>query len=135
MAYKFSKRSQTNLDQCTPVLKELMTRALMTSNSDFSVICGFRGEKEQNDAYARGASKLKWPNSAHNKTPKSYACDIAPYPLDWHDIAAFQALGEHVLEVWDTMKSEGHVDEWDLIWGGHFRSLKDFPHFEVRQKK
>ena len=48
--FRFSKRSKEKLKEAEPLLRELMCRALMTSNSDFSVICGHRTEEEQNEA-------------------------------------------------------------------------------------
>lgn len=41
-------------------------------------ISGYRGEKEQNEAVANGASKAPWPHSAHNGGGGStgFACDI-----------------------------------------------------------
>ena len=51
---------------------------------DCSVLCGHRGEEDQNKAYDSGNSKVKWPNGRHNKKP-SIAVDVAPYPIDWKD--------------------------------------------------
>lgn len=65
---------------------------------DITVLCGFRGQYDQNLAYDRGKSKLRWPNSAHNKTP-ALAVDAAPYPIDWLDLAAFESLQAYVREV------------------------------------
>jgi peptidoglycan L-alanyl-D-glutamate endopeptidase CwlK len=47
--------------------------------ADFSIIWGHRGEKSQNDAYAKGTSQARWPDSPHNKLP-SLAVDVAPWP-------------------------------------------------------
>lgn len=47
--------------------------------SDLAVLCGYRGEKEQNEAFAKGASKLQWPHSKHNHLP-AFAVDLAPLP-------------------------------------------------------
>lgn len=49
---------------------------------DISVACGYRGEKEQNGAVARGASKTPWPRSKHNRVP-SDAVDVWPFPVRW----------------------------------------------------
>lgn len=45
---------------------------------DFGVLYSWRGEQEQNRAYESGASKLKFPNSKHNKIP-SDAVDLQVY--------------------------------------------------------
>jgi peptidoglycan L-alanyl-D-glutamate endopeptidase CwlK len=100
--------------------------------TDFSVICGFRGEKEQNEAYARGHSKLKWPQSKHNQTP-SMAVDIVPYPIDWNDELRFRTLGAVVKEIWSQLPEEKR-EGWSLSWGGDWKTFKDLPHFELRKK-
>jgi peptidoglycan L-alanyl-D-glutamate endopeptidase CwlK len=96
------------------------------------VICGFRGEREQNEAYNRGNSKLKWPQSKHNQTP-SLAVDIVPYPIDWNDERRFRTLGTVVKEIWAQLPEE-KKEGWSLSWGGDWKTFKDFPHFELRKK-
>jgi peptidoglycan L-alanyl-D-glutamate endopeptidase CwlK len=101
--------------------------------TDFSVICGFRGEKEQNEAYASGNSKLKWPQSKHNKKP-SEAVDVAPWPIDWQDISRFKQLSEVVIEEWKNLDAED-TEGWKLEWGGNWTQLKDYPHFQIVRRK
>ena len=47
-------------------------------------ISGYRGEKEQNQAVANGASKAPWPHSAHNGGggTTGFACDIGFFSAD-----------------------------------------------------
>jgi len=45
---------------------------------DVTIVCGYRGEEEQNKAYTEKKSGLKFPQSKHNHAPSS-AVDIAPY--------------------------------------------------------
>jgi peptidoglycan L-alanyl-D-glutamate endopeptidase CwlK len=45
---------------------------------DCTIICGTRGKAEQNKYFEEGKSKLKWPNSKHNRNP-SLAVDVAPF--------------------------------------------------------
>lgn len=58
---------------------------------EITVLCGYRGEKEQNEAFAKGNSKLKFPKSKHNKKP-AQAVDVAPYPIDWNDLKRFREM-------------------------------------------
>lgn len=74
--YKFSKTSLSRLDTCHADLQTILKRAIKVK--DFSVICGHRSEEDQNEAFDKGFSKLKFPQSKHNKTP-SLAVDIYPY--------------------------------------------------------
>jgi len=76
--YKFSKSSEEKLATCHPDLQKIMNEVI--KYYDCSIICGHRGEKEQNEAFEKGYSKLKFPNGKHNKIP-SLAVDILPYPF------------------------------------------------------
>lgn len=78
--YKYSKQSETNLSTCHPDLQRLFYTVL--ENYDHSIICGRRGQVDQDDAYDRGASKKKYPDSRHNPDP-SEAVDAMPYPVNW----------------------------------------------------
>ena len=129
---KFSQKSLDKLHDCHPLLQMVMLAAI--KKTDFSVICGFRGEKEQNEAYSSGNSNLKWPQSKHNKKP-SEAVDIVPYPVDWNDIKRFETLGQIVLQTWETDVAEEDRVGWELVWGKNFKGLVDYPHFELRRTK
>lgn len=91
------------------------------------ISCGFRGEKEQNEVFAAGKSRLKWPRSMHNKTlddiPCSQAIDL--FRIDEFGKAHFEeALYREIIE--KTLR-EGYPIEW----GGNFVTLKDFVHFQL----
>lgn len=75
------RKSAEKLATCHPDLIKLITAVRDDSRCPmlFTVTCGHRGEEEQNDAYARGASKVQWPNGKHNSFP-SVAVDLAPHP-------------------------------------------------------
>ena len=90
---------------------------------DIAVICGHRGEKEQNKAYEDGFSMLKFPKSKHNKVP-SLAVDVVPYPIDWNNIGRFEELGEFVVQKAKEMNI-------NISWGGNWEKFKDYPHYEI----
>lgn len=73
---KFSTKSMERLEQCHPHIQLIMKQAICYI--DFTVVTGRRDEDTQNDLYARGFSKVKYPNSKHNADP-SLAIDVAPY--------------------------------------------------------
>lgn len=50
--------------------------------TDIAVLCGYRGEAEQNKAVADGASETPWPKSKHNRVPAD-AVDVAVFPVEW----------------------------------------------------
>ena len=90
------------------------------------VVCGYRDEKAQNEAFNKGASKVKFPNSKHNQLP-SLAIDLAPLPIDWNNLEQFHELAGHILEV-------AHLLEISIIWGGHWKTFKDYPHYELKKE-
>ncbi len=108
----------------------------MIKHYDCSVTCGRRGEEEQNAAYAEGRSKLKFPESKHNKTP-SLAVDVVPYfkaspHIRWEDKEKFYEFGGFVQGV-------AKVLGINIRWGGnwdkndelHDQTFFDLPHFEI----
>lgn len=122
MTYKFSKTSIDKLNTCH---KDLQTLAYeLIKHRDITIICGFRSKKEQDAAVAAGNSKTKWPKSKHNSYP-SMAFDIAEYPVQWDDIKQWQEFCKFVK---DTANSLGI----EIVSGGDWKSLKDYPHFELK---
>jgi peptidoglycan L-alanyl-D-glutamate endopeptidase CwlK len=96
---------------------------------DCSVICGRRGELEQNQAFSDGKSRVEFPNSKHNKTP-SMAVDVVPYPCDWDDKESFVYFGGFVMGIAAMLHYEGLMSH-RLRWGGHFDGFFDGAHFEL----
>lgn len=118
---KFSEKSLQRLSECHEDLQRVMNEVI--KEIDITVLCGYRGEEEQMEAYRSGNSKAKFGQSKHNHSP-SLAVDVAPYPIDWDDISRFKEMGEIVLRKADELGIK-------LRWGGDFKSLKDYPHFEL----
>ena len=126
---KFGTASTQRLETCDPRIQRVLNRVIKFY--DFSVLCGHRGEEEQNQAYHSGHSKLVFPQSKHNSMP-SLAVDIAPYPIDWEDLNRFFFLAGAVLMAADEMGIP-------LRWGGDWnqdmnfknQTFFDYPHFEL----
>jgi peptidoglycan L-alanyl-D-glutamate endopeptidase CwlK len=114
--------AQPELRQLFEAVAEGVDRGECPGVRDITIICGFRGQKEQNEAFERGASKLQWPNSKHNQLP-SRAVDAAPYPIDWTDTKAFGALRRYVLEVADRIGVRIRIIDWD------------WPHYELAAER
>ena len=133
----FSKKSLALLETCDPRIQKVMHEAI--KHYDFTVIYGERSVEEQFKLFKIGRKMVggKWvvtgkvvtnmdgtiKRGKHNYSP-SRAIDIAPYPIDWEDIAAFKELA---MVVKKAMVTTGIM----LTWGGDWKSFKDFPHYEV----
>lgn len=131
---KFSKLSEERLATCHPELQRVMREAIRYV--DFSVIEGHRGKAAQDAAYAKGNSKVRYPNGKHNKAP-SLAVDIAPYPIDWSNNA--KALERFVYVAGFVMCSARRLGV-KVRWGGDWSpdddmrnegTFRDYPHFEL----
>lgn len=117
----FGANSLRQRDTLHPDLQKVVDEAIKTYN--FSIICGHRGEADQNRAFNEGKSKVKFPNSRHNVFP-SQAVDVAPYPVNWKDIKAFKELAAHIKGCAATVGVE-------VEWGGDWKTFKDYPHFQL----
>jgi len=102
---------------------------------DFSVTCGHRGEAEQELAFRTGKSTKHYPDSKHNRMP-SVAVDLAPYPTDYGDPAAFARLAGYVLAVADELDIEVRWGgDWDQDGRSNDERLVDLPHFELTDRE
>jgi len=127
--YKFSNTSQKRLSECAPELQEIMNEAIKIV--DFMVLCGHRGEQEQNKAFSEGKSKLKYPQSKHNSKP-SRAIDIAPYPLDWNNLSRFYHLAGIVRGIAHQKGIKIRFGgDWDMDGEITDNKFNDLPHVEL----
>lgn len=74
----FSNRSKSKLNSCDERLQLICYRAITIV--DFTVLCGHRGGVEQEKLHREGRTKLRYPDSKHNRVP-SHAVDIVPWPI------------------------------------------------------
>lgn len=123
MAHKFGKKSLERLRTCHDDL-QLLCHAIL-EDMDITVLCGHRTEADQNEAFARGNSKLKFPKSKHNVFP-SLAVDIAPFPVVWDDIKKFEEMCRIAEQKAEKMGIEIRL--------GRDFSFRDYPHIELVKK-
>ena len=134
---KFGKTSLERLETCHEDLQLLFLQVVSTF--DCSVICGHRGEEEQNKAFNASPqlSKLKFPDSKHNSYP-SMAIDVVPYPVDWQDIKRMHYFAGYVKATAEQLKKDQLISH-DIRWGGDWdgdtqvndQTFIDLPHFEL----
>jgi len=119
--WKFSERSKIHLITCHDSLQAICFDSIAVM--DFTVLCGWRGEEEQNELYRQGRSNARWKESKHNML-KSRAIDLAPYPIDWNNKEAFYELA-------GVIKAMASKHKVAIKWGGNFKDVFDGPHFEL----
>jgi peptidoglycan L-alanyl-D-glutamate endopeptidase CwlK len=133
----FGKRSLDRLSNVDAALVEIVTD--IVAHYDITVISGKRDKIEQDELFARGLSKTKYPKSKHNygrggiTGSKCIAVDIAPFPVDWNDTNAFCYLAGMV-------KHAAHELGYAVRWGGDWdqddeiikdQTFQDLGHFEL----
>jgi len=123
MSFKFGTRSLSRIEECHPDLQRIAHELI--KEMDITIICGHRGEKDQNSAFINGKSKLQWPRSKHNRTP-SEAIDMAPWPLNWDDTPGFMAMCSKVESIAERLKIKIRL--------GRDFSFGDMPHIELHDK-
>lgn len=139
----FSNASKQKLAECHFLLQDLMNEVI--KKFDCTILCGARGKEEQEKAFARGASKLRYPHSAHNKVP-SLAVDVIPYPIQWPESATSPQLAKVDLNrmyyfggfVLGMAAAMGIDIRWGGDWDGdgnlreQMGQFTDLPHYELR---
>ena len=138
---QYSKASNDRLTTAHPDLITLFNYVI--KHYDNTIVCGHRGEKEQNEAYRKGYSKLKWPNGKHNKLP-SEAIDSAPFEvnaIDWKVKQSAHYAG-YVVGVANTLYDLGIIThrirsgaDWDQDYDIDDTTFWDAAHFEIIQNK
>lgn len=126
----YSPRSLSRLATCHRDLQTVFHAVI--EHVDCSILEGHRPRADQDAAFARGQSKLRWPQSRHNQNP-SRAIDAAPWPIDWEDRDRFHLFGGIVLGI---AKQKGIVLRWGGDWDGDFQvrdnRFDDLVHFELK---
>lgn len=134
----YGDASKRKLLSCSTSVQKVMHRAAEYLN--ITILCGHRGEKDQEAAFAGGFSQVHFPDSDHNDFP-SDAVDAGIFRpdiknVDWKDPAAFGFLAG-VIHV--CAEQEGCVAIWGHDWDHDFNfgehKFKDLPHFLILTKQ
>lgn len=138
--YVLGKTSTANLVGVHPELVAIVKRALELSTVDFKVDCGVRTPERQAELYAQGRTKpgqvVTWTlNSNHfiNKLTKyGHAVDLVPLPVDWTNLAAFDAVAKAMFQAAKERNIELRWGaDWDQDGNPRERGETDSPHFEI----
>lgn len=139
MPYALGPASQKRLQGVHPDLVACVRRAIKLSTQDFFVLCGVRTAQEQADLYAQGRTKpgqvVTWTlNSKHIPGADGYgrAVDLVPHPIDWKDIAKFDAIAAAMFRAANELGIEIRWgQDWDRDGKPREKGETDGPHFEL----
>lgn len=99
------------------------------ASRDLVVLEGARSVEDQQKAIDSGHSSLKDPMKSKHVIgpgrPLATAVDLASWPLDWTDLAAFDRLAV-------DMKASAQVLEIPITWGGDWVRFVDRPHYQLK---
>jgi hypothetical protein len=125
--YRFSERSKNRMIGVNKALIKISERALELTTVDFGIpeYGGLRSAEQQNRLFHNGKSKC----DGYEK--KSYhqsgnALDVYAYvdgSASW--------MPEHLTCVAAAMLQAASELGYKLEWGGHWKSFKDMPHFQL----
>lgn len=133
---KFSQSSFSKLSTCHPDLQVLFYEVIKTF--DCTILEGYRNEQDQEAAFAKGNTKLHFPEGKHNHNP-AMAVDVVPYPINFNDERLSLWFGGYVQGIAQKLKEEGkmsHSVRWGGAWDGLGKldtqgQLNDAVHFEL----
>lgn len=159
MAIVLGQRSLARLAGVHPDLVRVVKRAaaMAERQDDFTVLEGVRTKEQCFINYGKGrteaeckaakvpanyaaprTAKVTWLGnplaSKHYPRPDGYshAVDLAPFPIDWNDLARFDRVAALMLE---AAKVEGVPIRWGADWDRdgkpRERGETDSPHFEL----
>lgn len=159
MAIPLGRQSLARLDRVHPDLVRVVKRAAAMADKvdDFAVLEGVRTKEQCYINFGKGrtvaqckaagvpanfavpaASKVTWLSNplASKHYPRSdgysHAVDLAPYPIDWRDLARFDRVAA-------LMMAAAKVEKVAITWGADWdrdgkpreRGETDSPHFEL----
>lgn len=120
-SFKFSQRSESNLQGVHPDLVKLVRQALEVSSVDFGITEGLRTAGRQKEMVAGGHSQTL--NSRHLT---GHAVDVVAYvggQISWE-----WSLYEQIASAFTQASADISIP---VEWGGNWTTLKDGAHFQL----
>ncbi|BEC38787.1 peptidase M15 [Escherichia coli] len=121
--FRFSRRSEKNLEGVKPRLVAVVRRALELTEVDFGITEGLRTRERQKQLVAEGKSQTM--NSRHLTGD---AVDVVAY-ID-NQVSWEWPLYEKIAQAFKQAAVELNTP---VEWGGGWNTLKDGPHFQLKR--
>ena len=127
MSFKLSARSRARLIGVHPDLVQVVERAIVITETDFSVVEGLRNIATQRRYFELGKSMtMRSRHLPHGPDQVGHAVDLAPWvdgTISWEP--------EHFRPVAVAMKAAAHALSIPVEWGGDWKKFVDMPHFQL----
>lgn len=94
---------------------KVLVRRIRDEVTDISLIYGYRDRETQNTLFENSRSKLRYPDSKHNRKP-SLAVDLQPYPFPEREEKLWGALGYIAGHAFRIAQEEGFQIRWGGDW-------------------
>lgn len=142
--FSYGASSRAKLATVHEELRETFELALSWQIYDITIIYGWRGEADQEQAFLAGNSTKHWPESKHNACdmngePLSNAVDFAPWcrlpngtmGIPWKDTHAFAVIGGILLAASHQLGYNiRYGGDWDMDGLTTDQKLMDWGHVE-----
>lgn len=132
MTRVWSERSLKNLKGIHPDLRKVLDAALQFSPVDFVVTEGLRTLERQKELLRIGAT-----TTLHSRHLTGHAIDF----YAWVDTnkdgkVSFEEMSDYPLmkKIADAIKFAASEHGVAVVWGGNWRTFKDYPHIELDRK-
>ena len=117
----FSEQSEQHLAEIHDDLYEVVFLARLISEVPFEITDGLRTIEAQRYYFNNGFSK-----TMRSKHLDGLAVDVVPTPVSWEP--------EAFLPIAEAMKQAADILDTPIVWGGDWRTFKDYPHFELKER-
>lgn len=126
---KYCPSCEEKLKQCHPYLKEWF-HDRKVDHPNIHIAWAYRGKEDQEKLFNEGKTHAHYPNSKHN------VCDKDGKPcaeaLDLFQLINGQAVFDRLF--YATLAAKCAKELMDVCWGGNFKSLGDYDHFQYHEK-
>lgn len=141
MGFKLSNKSKSRLIGVHPDMVALVNKAIEITTVDFGISEGVRTTHRQKELYRTGKSKTL--NSRHLPCVSTYCVTGGiPEEIVGHAVDVYAWVNGGVNwefsnyeKIYNAFKEVGQETNIEFVWGGHWTTLRDGPHFELSWKK
>lgn len=129
---QWSERSLKNLKGIHPDLRRVMDRALQDSPVDMVINEGLRTIERQRQLLAKKAT-----TTLKSRHITGHAIDFyAMVDLDKDGSVEFVEMSNPRLmkQIADAIKAAAAKEKVAIVWGGDWRTFKDYPHIELDRR-